>query len=69
MFYTHVIELGTVAEHEEDIGNELLWRVIMLTVPLVELGSDHRQVHGPLDDLVVMTSLHGKHRYSHRERG
>lgn len=36
----------------------------MLTVPLVELGSDHRQVHGPLDDLVVMASLHEKHRHT-----
>lgn len=36
----------------------------MLTVALVELGPDHGQVHGPLDDLVVMTSLHEKHHYT-----
>lgn len=29
----------------------------MSGIPLVEFGPDHGQVHGPLDDLVVMTSL------------
>lgn len=33
----------------------------MLTVAPVELGPDHGQVHGPLDDLVVMTGLREKH--------
>lgn len=28
----------------------------MSSVPLVEFGPDHGQVHRPLDDLVVMTS-------------
>lgn len=32
----------------------------MLSIPLVESGPDHSQVHGPLNDLVVMTSLHEK---------
>lgn len=32
----------------------------MSGVPLVEFGPDHRQVHGPLNDLVVMTSLREK---------
>lgn len=32
----------------------------MVGIPLVEFGSDHRQVDRPLYDLVVMTSLHEK---------
>lgn len=32
----------------------------MSGIPLVEFGPDHRQVHRPLNDLVVMTSLHEK---------
>lgn len=32
----------------------------MLAVPIVEFAPDHRQVHRPLDDLVVVPSLHGK---------
>lgn len=36
----------------------------MLTVAPAELGPDHGQVHGPLDDLVVMTGLHEKQSYT-----
>lgn len=57
-FLTHVIELCAVAEHEVDISNKLVWWVIVLGVPLVELGPDHRQVDRPFNDLVVVTSLH-----------
>ncbi len=32
----------------------------MSGIPLVEFGPDHGQVHRPLDDLVVMTSLREK---------
>lgn len=59
-FLTYIIELCTVAEHEIDISNKLVWWVIMSGIPLVEFGPDHRQVHRPLNDLVVMTSLHEK---------
>ncbi len=45
------------AEHEIDVSNKLVWRVIMSGTPLVEFGPDHRQIHRPLNDLVVMTSL------------
>lgn len=36
-----------------------------MAAPLVELGSDHRQVNGPFDDLVVVTSLQARERVSH----
>ncbi len=32
----------------------------MVGIPLVEFGSDHRQVNRPLYDLVIMTSLREK---------
>ncbi len=54
---THIIKLCTVVEHEIDVSNKLVWRVIMSGTPLVEFGPDHRQIHRPLNDLVVMTSL------------
>lgn len=57
---TYIIELCAVVEHEIDISNKLIWWLITLSIPLIELGPDHRQVHWPLDDLVVMASLHAK---------
>ena len=53
----YIVELGAVPEHEGDIGYKLLWGVVVTGVALAQLGSDHRQVHGPLDDLVVVPSL------------
>lgn len=57
---TYIIELCTVVEHEIDISNKLIRWVIMSRIPLIEFGSDYRQIHWPLDDLVVMASLHEK---------
>lgn len=54
---TYIVKLGTVAKHEADVGDKLLGRIVDVAAALVELGSDHRQVNGPLDDLVVVTSL------------
>lgn len=45
-------------EHEIDVSHKLLGGVVMLRAPLVESCSDDGQVDRPLDDLVVMTSLH-----------
>lgn len=59
-FLTYIVKLCAVAKHEIDISNKLLCRDIVLSIPLVEFGSDHGQIHRPLNDLVVMTSLHEK---------
>lgn len=61
----YIVKLGTVAEHEADVGDELLGRTVEVAAPLVELGSDHRQVNGPFDDLVVVTSLQARERVGH----
>lgn len=54
---TYVIELCTVAEHEIHVGHKLIRWAVTLGIPLAQLGPDHRQVHWPLDDLVVMACL------------
>lgn len=59
---TYIVKLGTVAEHEADVGDELLGRTVEVAAPLAELGSDHGQVNGPFDDLVVVTSLQARER-------
>ena len=53
----YIVELDAVPEHEGDIDYKLLRGVVVTTVALAQLGSDHRQVHGPLNDLVVVPSL------------
>lgn len=64
-FLTYIIELCTVPEHQIDVIHKLFRWFIMPAVPLAEFGSDHRQVHGSLDDLIVMSSLHGNATLSH----
>lgn len=57
MQFTHVVELGTVFEHEQDISHKLLRGKIVRVAVSAEPVPDNRQIHGFLDDLVIMTGL------------
>lgn len=59
---THIIERSTVFEHEQDVIDELLRAEVMQSFALVQFPADHRQVDGPLDDLVVVPGLEHIHR-------
>jgi len=59
---THVVERGAVPEHQQDVVHELLSGEVVERVALVQLPADHRQVDGPLDDLVVVSGLQRIHR-------
>ena len=58
---THVVKGGAVVEHEQDVVDELLHREVGQRVAPVQFPADHRQVDGPLDDLVVVLGLRGTH--------
>lgn len=54
---THVVELGTIFEHQQDISHKLFGGIIVDVAATVEPVPNDRQVHGLLDDLIIMTSL------------
>lgn len=56
-FSTHVVKGSAVLEHEEDVVDELFHREVVQRVGPVQFPADHRQVDGPLDDLVVVLGL------------
>jgi len=58
MQFTHVVELGTVFEHEQDISHKLLRGKIVCVAVSAEPVPDDRQIHGLLDDLIIMTGLY-----------
>lgn len=57
MRFTHVVELGTVFEHQQDVGHKLFRGMIVYVAAVVEPVPNDRQVHGLLDDLIIMTCL------------
>lgn len=66
---THIIEGRAVLEHEQDVVDELLGGEVVQRVALVQFPADHRQVHGLLDDLVVVSGLWSAERYCRVGRG
>jgi hypothetical protein len=54
---TYIIELSTVPEHEAYIWHHFLWSSVMSWVLLLQFPPDDWQVHGPLDNLVIMPGL------------
>lgn len=53
----YIIEGGTVPEHQKGVVHKVLGGEIVQCVAVVQLPPDHRQIHGSLDDLVVVMCL------------
>lgn len=54
---THLVVLGAVAEDEPHVGHKLLRRLVVLRALHLQLPLHLLQVHGLLDDLVVVGYL------------
>lgn len=57
MQFTHVVKLGTVFEHEQDVSHKLLRGTIVCVAVSAKPVPNDRQIHGLLDDLIIMTGL------------
>lgn len=62
---THVIESSAVLEHQQDVIDELFSGEVVKRVAFVQFSANHRQVDGPLDDLVVVLGLENVHILDH----
>lgn len=54
---THLVVLGTVAEHQSDVVDELFGALVVLWVLPLQLSLHQVQVHGVLYDLIIVGHL------------